>query len=41
MTRIEWVDHPLRKNGFTPFHAEPGQPRGSTALPSTSARLCL
>lgn len=24
MTRIEWVDHPLRKNGFTPFHAEPG-----------------
>ena len=23
MTRIEWVDHPLRKNGVTPFHAEP------------------
>ena len=25
MTRIEWVDHPLRKNGSTPFHAEPRQ----------------
>jgi len=25
MTRIEWVHHPLRKNGFTPFHAEPRQ----------------
>jgi len=23
MTRIEWVNHPLRKNGSTPFHAEP------------------
>jgi len=27
MTRTEWVDHPLRKNGFTPFHAEPRQAR--------------
>jgi hypothetical protein len=27
MTRIEWVDHPLRKNGFTPFHSEPRQVR--------------
>jgi hypothetical protein len=25
MTRIEWVHHPLRNNGFTPFHAEPKQ----------------
>ena len=28
MTRTEWVDHPLRKNGFTPFHAEPRQIHG-------------
>ena len=38
MTRIEWVHHPLRKNGFTPFHAEPRQDDALVNLVTLCAR---